>query len=181
MLEVGCGPRGGVTPALLDAGYRVLAIDPQAPEGASFRRAALQELDDPGPFDAVVAGRVLHHVHPLDPALDKLASLAPLLVLDEFAWNHLDESTRTWYEAQRDVLAAGPDLDRWAEEHSGLHPYERLRRGLDERYEERHSEWRPYLYRWLGGAETESRERERIEAGAIRPLGFRYVGATPSG
>lgn len=180
VLEVGCGPRGGVTPALLEYGYSVLAIDPNAPSGPSFRRVTLEELEDPGPFDAVVAGRVLHHVHPLDPALAKLASLAPLLIADEFAWNHLDDATRAWYEAQRAVLDDGPDLDRWAEEHTDLHPYEPLRAALDRRYEEWHFEWRPYLYRWLGGADTESRERRAIDAGEIRPLGFRYAGARRS-
>ncbi|MDQ5820526.1 MAG: class I SAM-dependent methyltransferase [Actinomycetota bacterium] len=180
VLEVGCGSRGGVTPALLERGYDVLANDPQAPDGPSYVRATLEELDDPGPFAAVVAGRVLHHVHPLEPALDKLASLAPLLIVDEFAWNHLDDATRAWYEAERAVLQNGPDLDRWAEEHRNLHPCEPLRLALDARYEERHFEWRPYLYRWLGGAGTESRERGAIDAGAIRPLGFRYVGATRS-
>jgi hypothetical protein len=180
ILEVGCGPRGGVTPALLERGYDVLAIDPNAPEGPSFRRVTLEELEDPGPFDAVVAGRVLHHVRPLEPALDKLASLAPTLVADEFAWNHLDDATRAWYDAERAATHEGPDLDRWAEEHTDLHPYEPLRAALDARYDERHFEWRPYLYRWLRGADTEARERSAIDAGAIRPLGFRYVGARRS-
>src|SRR5207244_1306705 len=100
VLEVGCGREGGVAPALAAAGHDVLAIDPEAPEGHLYRRVTLEELDDPGPFDAVVAGRVLHHVHPLGPALEKLAALAPLLVLDEFAWNHLDEPTTAWYERE---------------------------------------------------------------------------------
>jgi hypothetical protein len=180
VLEVGCGPRGGVTPALVEHGYDVLAIDPNAPKGDSFRRVTLEALHDPGQFDAVVAGRVLHHVHPLDPALDKLASLAPLLIVDEFAWNHLDDATRAWYEDEHRRTGEGPDLERWEAEHQDLHRYEPLRAALDRRYDERDFEWRPYLYRWLGGADTEARERRAIDAGAIRPLGFRYVGATRS-
>src|SRR6266542_1582962 len=58
VLEVGCGYQGGVAPALAAAGYDVLAIDPDAAEGPLYRAIALEELDDPGPFDAVVAGRV---------------------------------------------------------------------------------------------------------------------------
>src|SRR2546428_3677051 len=100
ILEVGCGREGGVAPALARAGYDVLAIDPDAPEGELFRQIALEELDDPGPFDATVAGCVLHHVHPLGPALDKLVGLAPVLILDELAWDHMDEPTVEWYEAQ---------------------------------------------------------------------------------
>jgi hypothetical protein len=183
ILEVGCGREGGVAPALADAGYDVLAIDPEAPAGPLYRRIALEELDDPGPFDAVVAGRVLHHVHPLGPALDKLTRLAPVLVLDEFASNHMDDTTVDWYERQhRALVAAGadpkgpPDLTAWRAEHQDLHPYETLRSEIDARYEERYFEWRPYFYRWLNGPATEPLEETLIEAGAIRPVGFRYAG-----
>src|SRR5438034_5519800 len=54
VLEVGCGPEGGVAPALARAGHDVLAIDPDAPAGPHYRQITLEELDDPGPFDAVV-------------------------------------------------------------------------------------------------------------------------------
>jgi hypothetical protein len=187
VLEVGCGWEGGVAPELARAGYDVLAIDPNAPEGPLYRRVTLEELDDPGPFDAVVAGRVLHHVHPLEPALDKLGGLAPLLVVDEFAWNHMDEPTVDWYESQhRTLVAAGrepkgpPDLAEWHARHADLHPYETLRAALDARYDEVHFEWRPYFYRWLGGPASEALETTLIDAGAIRPIGFRYVGRTSS-
>jgi hypothetical protein len=183
VLEVGCGWEGGVAPALDAAGYEVLAIDPDAPEGPLYRRITLEELDDPGPFAAVVAGRVLHHVHPLGPALDKLAGLAPLLVLDEFAWNHMDEPTVDWYERQHRLLRASgqapkgpPDLAEWRARHRDLHPYEYLRSEIDARYDERHFEWRPYFYRWLGGPASEALEQGLIDAGAIRPIGFRYAG-----
>jgi len=187
VLEVGCGREGGVAPALARAGYDVLAIDPAAPDGPVYRRVTLEQLDDPGPFDAVVAGRVLHHVHPLETALDKLAALAPLLVVDEFAWNHMDAPTVDWYERHHRTLAAagrepkGPaNLAEWRERHQGLHPYETLRSALDARYDEEHFEWRPYFYRWLGGPATEALESTLIDAGAIRPIGYRYVGRTSS-
>ena len=183
ILEVGCGHEGGVAPTLAEAGYDVLAIDPEAPEGPLYRRVTLEELDDEGPFDAVVAGRVLHHVDPLAPALDKLQRLAPLLVLDEFAWNHMDDETVDWYEGQHRILRASgrepkgpPDLGEWRSRHSDLHPYETLRAEIDARYDELHFEWRPYFYRWLGGPATESLEQGLIDAGAIRPIGFRYAG-----
>jgi hypothetical protein len=183
ILEVGCGHEGGVAPALASAGYDVLAIDPDAPDGPPYRRVTLEELDDPGPFDAVVAGRVLHHVHPLGAALDKLAALAPLLILDEFAWNHMDEPTVGWYESQHRLLVAagrepkGPaDLAEWRARHPDLHPYETLRAEVDVRYDQRHFEWRPYFYRWLGGPASQSLEEGLIAAEAIRPIGFRYAG-----
>jgi len=183
VLEVGCGREGGVAPELAAAGYDVLAIDPHAPAGPLYRRVTLEELEDPGPFDAAVAGRVLHHVNPLGPALDKLAELAPLLVIDEFAWNHMDEATIDWYESQhRLLLATGrhphgpPSIAEWRERHAGLHPYETLRAEIAERYEERHFEWRPYFYRWLEGPATEALEQGLIDARAIRPIGFRWSG-----
>jgi SAM-dependent methyltransferase len=187
VLEVGCGREGGVAPELARAGYDVLAVDPEAPEGPLYRRITLEELDDPGPFDAVVAGRVLHHVDPLGPALDKLAGLAPLLLLDEFAWNHMDEPSVEWYEGQHRMLrAAGrepkgpPDLTEWHARHRDLHPYETLRGELDARYDTQHFEWRPYFYLWLGGPASEALESTLIDAGAIRPIGWRYVGRTSS-
>ena len=183
VLEVGCGREGGVAPDLAAAGYDVIAIDPDAPDGPFYRQTTLEEFDDTQAFDAVVAGRVLHHVQPLAPALDKLVRFAPLLILDEFAWNHMDPATVDWYERQHRALAAAgtepkgpPDLSEWRSRHADLHSYETLRSEIDARYEERHFEWRPYFYRWLGGPATEALEQALIDAGGIRPIGFRYAG-----
>ena len=181
VLEVGCGA-GELALALDGDGFDVIAIDPAAPEGPIFRQQKLEELDDDLRFDAVVAARSLHHVDDLGAALDKLARLAPLLVLDEFAWDRLDERTIDWYEGQRRALiAAGhspEDLraEQWQDEHAGLHGFDVLRRELDARYEERAFEWTPYLYRYLGGPATEELERSLIAADAISALGFRYLG-----
>lgn len=186
MLEVGCGERGGITPRLVDAGYEAVAVDPAAPDGEPYSRIRFQELTDET-YDAVVAERVLHHVHPLDESFDKLAALAPLLILDEFAWNRIDDPTRDWYEAQHRALRASggeptgpPDLAEWRASWTGLHPDDVLRRALADRYEERLYEPRPYLYRWLGGADTEAIEGRLAAAGAIQPIGFRWVGSRPS-
>jgi hypothetical protein len=182
VIEVGCGKTGELAFAVDAAGYDVLAIDPRAPEGSIFRRIALDELDDPGPFDAAIAARVLHHVTPLEPAVEKLARLAPLLLVDEFAWDRLDRPTQNWYEGQHRLLEAagaepgGPsDLDAWREEHADLHPSGAVRAALAERYDERVYEDRPYLYRWLRGPSSEALEQELVDRGAIRPLGYRCV------
>jgi SAM-dependent methyltransferase len=187
VLEVGCGTEGGVTPALAARGYDVLGIDERAPEGERFRQITLEELPEPDAFDAVVAERVFHHVEPLGDALDKVARLAPLFVLDEFAWERIDEPTREWYEGQHRVLAAagqepsGPsDLTEWRRRWEDLHPSDVLRRELGTRFRQRLYEDRPYLYRWLAGPATEPLERALIEAGAIRPIGFRWVGERAS-
>ena len=154
------------------------------PTGRSTVATTLEELDDPGPFDAIVAGRVLHHIDPLGSALDKLVRLGPLLVVDEFACNHIDDAARAWYEREYRTLAAAgsppegpPDLEQWRAAHAQLHPYETLRAELDARYETRDFRWGPYLYRWLRAPGTEALEESLIAAGAIRPIGFRYVGS----
>jgi hypothetical protein len=183
VLEVGCGEEGGVTPELAAAGYDVLGIDPRAPEGPLFRPITLEQLDDPRPFAVVVASRVLHHIHPLGAALDKLAALAPLLVVDEFAPERLKGETQSWYEAQhRTLLAAGrrpdgpPGLDGWRTLHAGISRGDTVLAELRARYEELAFEWRPYLYRWLGGPATEALEETLIAAGAIEPVGLRWAG-----
>ena len=182
VLEVGCGTRGGITRALADAGYDAIGIDPDAPKGEHLRSVSLEELKEE-PFDAAVGERVFHHVHPLGPALDMVARMAPILILDEFAWERMDGASRDWYEAQHRMLVAagreppGPaDLSHWREEHDDLHPSDLIRRELSARYEERYFEWRPYLYRWLAGPASEALEQALVDAGAIRPIGFRWIG-----
>jgi SAM-dependent methyltransferase len=189
VLEVGCGA-GRLAYALAAAGYDVLAIDPVAPEGPLFRRATLAELDDPGLFDAVVAQRSLHHFHDLDAALERIhALLRPggMLVVDEFAWDRLDETTGEWYDGQRRMLlAAGRDpkgggAAEWAAEHEGLHGFDALHNALVARFRERGFSWEPYLYQLLGGVASEELERTLIDMSAIQPLGFRWVGTASRG
>jgi Methyltransferase domain len=181
VLEVGCGREGGLVVTLAAAGYDVLGVDPEAPEGPSFRRARFQDVD--GEYDAVVAGRVLHHVNPLDEGIAKLAALAPLLVVDEFASNRIDAGARDWYEGQHRMLAAAgasppgpPDLGAWAARHPDLHPHDRLLEALRAQYDECALEWVPYLHRWLGGPSSEALESTLIGAGAIPSIGYRWAG-----
>src|SRR5688572_33070084 len=93
LLEVGSG-QGELTTALAIAGYDVVGIDPVAPHGGLFRRLTLDDLDATERYDAVVAARSLHHIRDLDAALEKISTLLErdgLLVVDEFAWDLLDE------------------------------------------------------------------------------------------
>lgn len=169
VLEIGCGS-GALARAMARLGHDVLAIDPAAPEGELFRRVTLEELDDPGPYDAVVASRSLHHIHDLAAAIDRIAALlAPggRLLLHEHAWDRIDEPTQRWYREQ------GGSGD-WRAEHERLHGYEAMRAELERRFGERLLEWTPYLY---GALHIEPEEEQRaIDAGAIRATGFLYVG-----
>ncbi|HET8528974.1 MAG TPA: class I SAM-dependent methyltransferase [Gaiellaceae bacterium] len=193
VLEIGCGREGGLVGVLADAGYGVLGVDPDAPGGERFVRATFQQaaasnsLLLAGEWDAVVAGRVLHHLEPLGESLDLLATLAPLLVVDEFAWNRIDDAAREWYEGQHRMLrAAGaeppgpPSLEEWRERHPDLHPDDVLLPALRERYEERAFARLPYMYRWLGGPSSEALEQSLVDAGAFPAIGYRWAGSSTS-
>jgi SAM-dependent methyltransferase len=185
VLEVGCGA-GELARALWAAGYDVLAIDPRAPEGPIFRQIKLEELDEAERFDAVVASRVFHHVAHLDSSLARVARMLDggPFVLDEFAWDWLDDTTAEWYESQRRVLLAagreprGPSADEWEHHHHGRHVVHGAAtlRGAVERNFVGQFEDVPYLWRYLGGEASLALEEGLIAAGAIRPLGFRFVG-----
>ena len=127
VLEVGCG-EGALAYALSAAGYDVVAIDPEAPDGDIFRRTTIEAFAEPEAFDAVVASMSLHHLHDLGVALDKLVGMlrGPLIV-NELGWDRLE-----------------PMTPEWEEEHAGLHGYGVMRSELDARFEERFFEWRPY-------------------------------------
>jgi SAM-dependent methyltransferase len=184
VLEVGCG-RGELARAIAAIGYEVVAIDPDAPEGDAFVAVSLEEFDDPGPFDAVVASRSLHHVPDLPGALDKIAGvLRPrgLLIVNEHAWDRMDEATARWFLDRWSAI--DPDapgsleefLEYWRADHAGLHGYGAMRQELDRRFAERFFAWTPYRHGELRDAVEEAEVRSLIEAGEIRATGFRYVG-----
>lgn len=193
VLDVGCG-QGELTTALSVAGYDVLGIDPLAPSGELFRRLKLEDLEASERFDAAVASFSLHHMRDLDAALDKIAGLLPpggVVVVDEFAWDRLDDTALDWLYGQRRALAAAghgeapasrDELRReWEAEHLGLHGLATLREALAARFDEREFEWTPHLHRKLAGVATAVLEQALIDAGAIQALGFRYVGVVRAG
>jgi SAM-dependent methyltransferase len=177
ILEIGCGS-GELARALSAARYDVTAIDPDAPEGEQFQRVSFEDFCGEGPFDAVVASRSLHHIHDLGAALDKIVSLLgpdSVLVLDEFGWERMDDATAEWYYTRRNEPVEG-GLERWKEEHDGLHTYEAMRQALDRRFRERAFVWLPYFYREAGAAVEASEERLLIDKCVIQATGFRYIG-----
>jgi ubiquinone/menaquinone biosynthesis C-methylase UbiE len=190
VLEVGCG-EGALALALAGSGYTVTAIDPQAPEGPIFQRLKLEEFDDASVYDAVIMIVSLHHVDDLAGALDHVLGLlrpGGVLVLDEFAKEHLQGATARWYWRQRQAFAAvgeahAPIPDDFAAWLAGIedtlahvHEFRAIRREVDARFVERFFERLPYLYRWGLDDALAPLERKLIEAGAIEATGVRYVG-----
>ena len=188
VLEVGCG-NGRLARALARAGYEVLAVDPVAPRGRIFRRCRIEDLQDAGRFDAVIASLSLHHVDSLAVVLNKVSSLlrrGGRLIVNEFAWDQLDRKTATWLWTRRTALS--PSLrrrlggrspavafDKWRQTFHHLHTFRQMRRALDRRFTTRFFAWTPYLHDYLE-VTTEPNERRLIEASLIAPVGFRYVG-----
>lgn len=190
ILEVGCG-QGELARELDAAGYEVVAIDPEAPEGPIFRTVRLEEFDGSGPFDAVVASLSLHHIEDLGAAVDKIAGLLEpggLLVLNEWDRERFKGTTARWYFHQRQALARlgrehaeiEPTFEEWwpgwRQRRSDVHPYSAMRPELDRRFSERLFQWVPYLYGYRLGAEIEPLELALIDSGEIEAVGFRYVG-----
>jgi SAM-dependent methyltransferase len=185
VLEVGCG-HGDLARALGEAGYDVLGIDPAAPDGEHFRRIKLEDLEEDARFDAVVAARVFHHMgENLEPNLERVARALEgggPLVVEEFAPDRLDDATADWYEGQRRILAAAgrandrPGAAEWAAHHSSVARSDVLLAAFRRRFEERLYEDVPYLWRYLDGVVSPDLERSLVDTGAIRALGYRFVG-----
>ncbi len=171
VLEVGCG--GGELARRLGAGgLQVTAIDVKldgsAPApGVQWVRSDFLDFDD-RPFDAVLFTCSLHHIHPLDAAMERAARLvAPggLLVLDEFDRLATDFVTARWYYEVQEVLAAaglyspdhprGVDADAaetWRAEHDHdppLHTGDQMLAAVDRRFAGLEIQRGPYLYRTI--------------------------------
>jgi hypothetical protein len=121
----------------------------------------------------------------LEPNLERVARALEgggPLVVEEFAPDRLDEATADWYEGQRRILAAAgrandrPGAAEWEAHHRSVTSSEVLLAAFRRRFEERLYEDVPYLWRYVDGVAGPDLEQSLVEAGAIRPLGYRFVG-----
>lgn len=174
VLGVGSGD-DGVAPALAERGYAVTALDDT--EFLHF------EPDDR--YDVVLFTRSLHHIQPVERALDRAcAALLPggLVVAEELAFDRVNVHTARWLYDLESVLVAAevvapPDpryaaerrpLARWRLEHAMEPP---LASGHDllasarERLELSAVEEAPYLYRYLAErAVSEAKAQQVLQA-----------------
>jgi SAM-dependent methyltransferase len=165
--------------ALARVGHDVVAIDPDAPAGAIFRRVALEEFAASAPFDAVVASLSSHHIADLEAAVDKVvALLVPegTFVVNEFAWERLDGRAAGW-AAERLGDVDPPAVEaQWEREHRDLHTGRAVLAALERGFETLRFDWAPYIARMLRRPEAEADEARAIAAARIDPVGFRWIG-----
>ena len=181
VLEVGAGD-GAVAHALAERGYKVTALDAdgarQPGTNVEWIEADFLHYEAPHAYDAVLFTRSLHHMQPIERALDRAReALAPqgILIAEEFAFDRVNVHTARWlYDLESVLVAAGivapapPEyheerrpLARWRMEHQNDPP---LASGHDmlaatrERFELKPVEEAPYLYRYLA---------ERMNAGPV--------------
>ena len=203
VLEVGCG-EGRLARSMSAAGYRVVAIDPDAPEESLFKRVTIEEFVASDPFDAAVATLSLHHIVDLDAAVAKIASLVVpggTFVVVEFASDRLDEATAGWalkhlvpgnehgwlaHRRSEWIAQDGGDDDsgfaeylrRWAASKK-FHSAAAMLEVCRSHFGEMHFEPWPYLYPELEGV-TREQEIAEIESGQIQAMGFSFVGSARS-
>jgi SAM-dependent methyltransferase len=180
LLEIGAGD-GALAHALAEAGYDVLAIDPE-PGGADVRPVALHELDEPpGSFAAAVAVTSFHHVEPLEQSLGRLAELLEpggVLVVDEFDVAAFDERAAEWWLRQRRALGAAEhaSADELVGEHRAhLHRLARIVAALEPHFHVGTPLYGPYLYRWDLDESLRPDEEDAIGRAEIPAVGARLL------
>jgi SAM-dependent methyltransferase len=202
VIEIGCGEAGGHIPALVRAGYDATGVDPGAPEGSAYRRAAFEEYWPDGPADAVVASLSLHHVDDPGVVLDHVAEvLGPdgVVVVVEWISENFDEVTARWCFGHelRDPAEPGAWLGGlhaeweasglswdgfrrdWLERH-GLHAATVIRRELEARFAVTHLSTGPFYFPDLVGTDAPA-EQAAIDAGQLRAGCLRYAGSRRRG
>jgi SAM-dependent methyltransferase len=180
---------------LRSSGYEAVGVDPEAPEGAHYRRVEFENMEPFCDVDAVLASTSLHHVADPGQVIDRVATtLAPrgTVVVVEWHSERFDEATAEWcfqrlgsdddagwLHRRREEWVASRQpwsvyLRDWLQKEH-LHAATTLLGLLDARFNRVHLAEGPYFFPDLAHA-TEKDELAAIEAGEIRATRVDYVG-----
>ncbi|HEY9792888.1 MAG TPA: class I SAM-dependent methyltransferase [Candidatus Obscuribacterales bacterium] len=179
ILDVGCGD-GTLAKLLIDNGFKVTGVDrnEEAIEkakalGVPAVAADFLQYQSPSTFDALLFSRSLHHIHPIESAVDhalKLLKDGGLLMLEDFGAELMDAPSAIWFYGLKSLLACatdnakshGPKLDdgqipsdpvqSWRDHHFKNHDV--IESGimlpvLEKKFELVHRASVPYLYRYF--------------------------------
>ena len=196
VMEIGCGPLGGFVPRLEEAGYEATGIDPEAPQGTSYRQAEFELSDIPGRVDAIVACTSLHHVADLAEVLDLMHdALVPdgTIVVVEWARERFDEITARWcfgrlpepghdpgwlHHRHAEWQESGQSWDAYLRswtQAEGLHAGLDILNGLDARFDCQVLSFGPYFFPDLAGT-SEADEQAAIDGELIKANRIDYAG-----
>lgn len=201
LLEIGCGA-GELAACLANDGFDVAALDsdPDCVSLAQARGVDARALSWPAPidqkFEAVLFTRSLHHIDPPDEAIEvAVDALRPggKIIVEDFRFELDSRRTRTWFTGlmrlfdtarafdSTGALPALLDKLDFGEHRHELHSSTAIAAVLG-RHGTIHQQDAAYYFRY---AEPEidkplaeqmlEHELEMIEAGAIDPLGKRFV------
>src|SRR3954447_2469926 len=167
VLEVGCGG-GELAAHLAEDGLRVVALDNDADCAAEAKRRGVDAIAATWPatvderFDAILFTRSLHHITPLDEAIDAAVdALRPrgAIIVEDFRIELDSHRTQAWFVGLMRLLNAGDVLNDsalaailekldFAEHRQELHASTVIAQSLA-RHGEIHEEDAAYYFRYV--------------------------------
>ena len=188
ILEVGCGT-GELAAALSKDGYSVVAIDMDSDSiaasqqlGVDARVATWPDFDD-GRFDAILFTRSLHHIHPLDESIRHLTdnlTEAGRVIVEDFAYESVDEKTLRWFAAAirrlestdsltvnndslKKILSKTKNLKAWRQNHeTELHTAAEINAQLEKTFARVVKKNAPYFFRYAANAIPTTEKRNAV-------------------
>ncbi len=193
----------------MQLGYQVTAIDKCAESieaakalGVDAHVADIMEFGTENTYDAVLFTSSLHHIFPLDSALNRVKVLLNemgKILVDDFAVEQVDAKTANWFydlvdlvstlatkEALEEPTAPVDALERWKKSHHhepALHTRKEMQKIMERDFGNIRATTVPYLYRYfdknvsgLPGAEKAMQKIYDLETKAIEKGQIQSIG-----